>query len=89
MANRYGKYPFIQPTRIISPSVDDIIYTFRAHDNVDNLAQKHYGDVTLGWVIMCANPDFGMEFQIPPGAKVRIPMPIDRIWLQWGEKTEI
>lgn len=89
MSSRYSKYPFIQPTRVITPSIDDIIITFKAHDNVDNLADKYYSDPTLGWVIMCANPDFNFEFEIPTGAKIRIPMPIDRVWKLWGEKTEI
>jgi len=89
MASRYNKYTFIQPTRTISPAMSDIIVTFGQFDNVDNLAQRYYGDSTLGWIIMCANPDHFLEFEIPADAQLRIPFPLDRVWAQLGEEGEI
>ena len=89
MASRYSKFSFIQPKRSIAPAGTDILYTFKKNDNVDNLAQKYYEDPTLGWIIMCANPDHLMEFQIPIGAIIRIPMPLERVYKGWGDRVEI
>lgn len=86
---RYSKYPFIQPTRIIAPALTDVIYTFKSTDNLDNLADEYYNDPNLSWIIMCANPNIFMEFDIKPGDKIRIPLPISRVWKAWGEKVEI
>lgn len=86
---RYNKTPFIQPTRIIKPASTDVIHTMTKLDNLDTLAAEYYDDPTLSWIIMCANPDFFLEFDIPVGAKVRIPLPIDRVWTLWGETVEI
>ena len=89
MASRYSKYKHIQPTRLIKVSPNDIIRVFKNYDNLDTWAQEYYGDSTMSWVIMCANPIYNMEFQIPTGATIRIPMPIDRVWQEWGENAEI
>lgn len=86
---RYSKFPFIQPIRSISPATTDKIHTFTSIDTLDNLADEYYDDPTLSWVIMCANPDFSLEFDIKPGDKIRIPLPISRVWKQWGEKVEV
>ena len=89
MSSRYNSYDFIQPVRVIPLATTDIIHTFTTHDNLDNLANEFYDDPTLSWVIMCANPAYFMEFQIPAGAQIRIPLPIERVWSIWGEVNEI
>lgn len=88
-ASRYSKKTFIQPIRKIAPSQLDIMYTMKAFDTIDNLAAEHYKDPNLSWIIMCANPDYFMEFDIKPGDIIRIPMPLENIWKQLGEKGEI
>ena len=65
MASRYSKKVFPQTIRLIRPAATDIWVTFKQYDNIDNLAQKYYGDATLGWIIMCANPDYFIEFLVP------------------------
>jgi len=89
MASRYTRRTFIQPTRKISIANTDVYHTFNQFDNVDALADKWYHDVTLGWVIMCANPQYKFEFQINPGDKIRIAFPINRIWNEWGYNNEV
>jgi len=89
MANRYSKFLFPQPIRTIPVNSEDIIKTFKQYDTLDGYAQKYYEDPTLSWVIMCANPNYFNEFEIKAGDKVRIPMPIERVWRVWGEHQEI
>lgn len=40
----------------------------------DQLAQRHYGDPTLWWVIARANPEITDWMQLPPGTLLRIPV---------------
>jgi len=86
---RYNKRIFIQPTRVIPSAITDIVYTFKETDSLDNLADEYYDDPNLSWVIMCANPTYFLEFDIKAGDKIRIPLPISRVWKLWGETTEI
>lgn len=74
---------FPQPTRKILPSSSDIIHTLVTGERLDNVANKYYGDPLLGWVIMCANPDWDNEFDIPIGTKLRIPYPLQRVYTAW------
>ena len=69
--------------------MSDALVKFKKFDTIDNLAYEYYKDATLGWVIMCANPDFNFEFEVPEGAIIRIPLPLDRVWRGWGETLEI
>lgn len=87
--SRYSKYPHIQPTRIIKPSTSDIYRVLKQYDNLDTWADEYYGDVNLSWIIMCANPEYSLEFEIPAGTRLRIPLPLERVWASWGEQTEI
>ena len=89
MASRYSKRNFIQPTRKISLANTDVPHKFNQFDNVDSLAEKWYGDVTLGWVIMCGNPQYGFEFEIKPGDLIRIPFPLSRVGNEWGFRDEV
>ena len=89
MATRYSKWSFIQPTRKINHAITDITHTLKLGENIDELATKYYKDATLGWIIMCANPNFFMEFMVPVGTKLRIPFPLSRVWNQLGEAREV
>lgn len=77
-----------QPIRKIIPSAQDIIHTLVMGERIDNVANKYYGDPLKAWVIMCANPDFDNEFQIPIGTKIRIPYPLERVFTQWRINPE-
>ena len=83
--NRYSLYKsFPQPIREIAPSPTDLIHVLSMGERLDNLAQKYYGDPMLVWVIMCANPEYANEFEIPFGKKVRIPYPLERVTSIWN-----
>lgn len=74
---------FPGPIRKILPAAEDIIHTLKMGERIDNLAQKYYADPLLAWVIMCANPEWDNEFDIPIGTKVRIPYPLQRVYDAW------
>lgn len=84
MINRYelgSEFP--QPVRKISPESTDILHTLKMGERLDNLAYKWYSLPLCGYIIMCANPEFENEFEIPVGTQIRIPMPLDRILKLW------
>ena len=64
MPSRYSRRTFIQPRRKVSVANTDIYHTFTQFDNIDTLARKWYHDETLGWVIMCTNPQYNFEFEV-------------------------
>ena len=90
MSNRYlitgSDVP--QPIRKILPASADIMHTLIMGERLDNVANKYYGDSTLAWVIMCANPDWDNEFQIPIGTSIRIPYPLSRVYQSWRISPE-
>ena len=46
---------------------------------LDLLSYKYYNNPDYGWLIMQANPQYGsIEFEIPDGAKLRIPYPLSQ-----------
>jgi len=80
---------FPQPIKKIIASSSDIIHTLKMGERIDNLAQKYYNDPLMGWVIMCANPEWENEFEIPFGSKIRIPYPLQRVFDSWKINNEL
>ena len=78
-----------QPLRKILPSPTDIAHPFKLGERLDNLAKKYYEDPTLAWVIMCGNPEFENEFDIPFGITLRIPFPLQRVFDSWMINNEL
>ena len=65
----------------ISQSESDIWVETEFGDRLDLLAYQFYKDITLYWVISCANPDtINMgSIHIPVGSHIRIPTNITEI----------
>lgn len=84
MSSRYSFSIQIQPVRLIPLSVTDDYVTFGHQDRIDKLAYQYYNDATMGWVIMAANPTYFHEFDISTGDKIRIPLPLDRVYKYLG-----
>lgn len=90
MINRYDNFSgFPQPIRKILPANTDIIHPFKMGERIDNLAEKYYNDVTLGWIIMSGNPNYDNEFEIPFGTQIRIPFPLSRVLKLWKINNDI
>ena len=67
--------PFI---KIPFASSDKIVTYVKKRMRLDMLSYKYYGDANYGWLILQANPSLGtMEFEIPDGASLRIPYPLN------------
>ena len=87
MANTYDRYnlfrkdgeieivPFIK----IPVKSSDINITYKKNETrLDLVSYKYYGNADYAWLIMQANPSYGsMEFEIPDGAILRIPYPLE------------
>lgn len=70
---------FIPPTVKITPKSTDFFEEYhRGITRLDNVSYDYYGDPGYDWLILMANPDLGnLEFEIPDGAIVRVPFPLD------------
>jgi hypothetical protein len=65
----------------------DIYVTYNPNKmRLDRLAAEAYGDDTLYWLILLANPGFYMEFDIPSGAIIRVPNPIGDVIAEYNAK---
>ena len=60
------------PTTSIDISKDDFIYQVRAGETLEYLAYQFYGDPTLKWVILYANPNYFSEFDVKTGDSLNI-----------------
>ena len=69
----------IVPFGKIEPKDSDFFELYKKNETrLDLLSYKYYNDPNYGWLIMQANPEYGsMEFEIPDGAEVRIPYPLN------------
>jgi len=55
------------------PQPDDRTHVVEGHDRLDILADRYYGDVTLGWVIAHANDIALLPIDLQVGSTLRIP----------------
>ena len=69
----------IVPFGKIEPKDSDFFELYKKKETrLDLLSYKYYNDPNYGWLIMQANPEYGsMEFEIPDGAELRIPYPLN------------
>lgn len=78
---RYSKKSSLntQPRIIISERDTDVYVEYTATDKLENLANETYGDPSLWWIIMMANPQYVMEYEIEVGEVIRIPLPLNSV----------
>jgi nucleoid-associated protein YgaU len=57
----------------VDPAPDDILYTVARKDRIDNLANEHYGDPTLWWIIALANGFRLLPTDMRENMQIRIP----------------
>lgn len=71
----------------ISNRITDIYVTYNPNrTRLDRIASDAYGDDTLYWIILLANPQYYMEFDIPAGAVIRVPSPIGDVLTEFNQK---
>lgn len=72
--------PFVK----ISESPSDLSEVWvLGRSRLDKLALKYYNNPFYDFFILLANPQYVDQFDIPDGALIRIPFPIDRVKLEY------
>jgi len=82
----YGRYnqfliegkQTVVPYITLPQKVSDKIYIYRdGISRLDKISQEYYNSPTYGWLILMANPSFGIEeWNIPDGSVLTIPFPL-------------
>ena len=67
------------PVKISFRKTDKYITYQREQMRLDYIAGQIYKDETLWRVIMWANPEYALEFDIPNQTVIRIPFPINDV----------
>ena len=57
----------------------DLFVEFNSEDKLENLAYRVYNDPSMWWIIMLANPEYAMEYEIEPGETLRVPLPLNSV----------
>lgn len=71
----------------ISNRITDIYVTYNPNiTRLDRIAADTYGDDTFYWLILLANPQYYMEFDIPSGAVIRVPSPLSDVLSEFESK---
>jgi hypothetical protein len=70
----------IVPFGVVPPKDTDFFETYiKGKTRLDIISYQYYNDSNYGWLIMQANPQYGsIEFEIPDGARLRIPYPLSQ-----------
>jgi len=72
------------PFVTISESTSDLNEVWvLGRSRLDKLALKYYTNPFYDFFILYANPQYIDQFEIPDGALIRIPFPIDRVKLEY------
>ncbi len=68
------------PKIIISNRSTDKFITYDSNrTRLDRIAGEIYGDDTAGYLILLANPEYFMEFDIPRNTVIRVPFPLKEV----------
>jgi hypothetical protein len=65
------------PKIVLKNKTTDIfrVYNFD-RTRLDRISAEVYGEDEYGWLILLANPEYAIEFDIPQGAVLRVPYPL-------------
>lgn len=83
MKNEDGSIEWL-PFVPISQSSSDLSEVWvQGRSRLDKLALRYYNNPFYDFFILLANPQYVDQFDIPDGALIRIPFPIDRVKLEY------
>lgn len=83
MKNTDGSIDWL-PFVPISESSSDLSEVWvQGRSRLDKLALRYYNNPFFDFFILNANPQYADQFEIPDGALIRIPFPIDRVKLEY------
>lgn len=93
MISRYGELVSNgkltnMPSIKIENRATDIFVTYDANvTRLDRIAADIYGDDTLYWLILMANPQYYSEFDIPQKSIIRVAMPLQDVMAEFLVKV--
>ena len=80
-----GKYRLLPHLRISEKNTDQKV-KYDSTKRLDIISDDYYGSPYYGWLILLANPQYGgLEFDIPDGAIITIPFPLELSLQQYQE----
>jgi hypothetical protein len=80
-----GKSKLLPFLRIPSKNTDQRV-KYDSTKRLDIISDDYYGSPYYGWLILLANPQYGgLEFDIPDGAIITIPFPLELSLQQYQE----
>jgi hypothetical protein len=78
-------YPF--PPIEIKTRLTDVFRIYNQDKTrLDRISHEVYGDSGWGFIILLANPEYAIEFDIPKDAVLRIPLPIREVVTEFESK---
>lgn len=63
--------------KIKKRNTDKFIQYNSKKTRIDRISQDIYGDATYWRIIMWANPEYYLEFEIPENTAIRVPYPLE------------
>ena len=78
-------YPF--PPIKIRKRLTDVFRVYNQDKTrLDRISNEVYGESGWGFLIMLANPEYAIEFDIPKGAVLRVPLPLREVVTEFEGK---
>lgn len=69
----------LYPGVTIKDRETDLYIQYNIEDKLETVAYRVYSDPKLWWIIMLANPEYTMEYEIEPGETLRVPLPLNSV----------
>jgi hypothetical protein len=82
-----GTMQNLPKVKISGRDTDKFVVYDSARTRLDRISAEIYDDDTYGWLILLANPEFFIEFDIPSGTVVRIPFPLQDVLTEYQTKV--
>lgn len=77
----------LYPGVTITDRDTDLFMEYGTEDKLELVAHEVYGDASLWWIIMLANPEYAMEYEIEPGETLRVPLPLNSVIAEIREQV--
>lgn len=69
----------IYPAISIRDRDTDMFIQYNIEDKLELIANRAYNEPGYWWIIMLANPEYTMEYEIEPGELIRVPLPLNSV----------
>ena len=63
-----------------------VVYNY-GKTRLDRIAGETYDDDTYWWLILMANPEYALEFDIPKNTVIRVPLPLRDVLIEYQDKV--